>query len=211
VRVSWRPLPKTCVHEAEIFPFKGTFPQIPQILIQILIPQIPQILAVGLTGCTIFVYDFHIRLVCVLVLRTGVSSQAAPRRAGEGGEGRPREVTSGAAHCRALRSALEQNQDLASQPAKMATSQPTRAYDSLYDKNYTVSGSRDYYRDQARAGGFTLERVPQYGNFFSEIPTYPSQTVRFRNVDKVPPSVTQRIQGQRRGDERRDRLQVHSR
>ena len=77
----------------------------------------------------------------------------------------------------------------------MATSQPTRAYDSLYDKNYTVSGSRDYYRDQARAGGFTLERVPQYGNFFSEIPTYPSQTVRFRNVDKVPPSVNREFKG----------------
>lgn len=90
---------------------------------------------------------------------------------------------------------FEQNQDLASQPAKMATSQPTRAYDSLYDKNYTVSGSRDYYRDQARAGGFTLERVPQYGNFFSEIPTYPSQTVRFRNVDKVPPSVNREFKG----------------
>ncbi len=65
------------------------------------------------------------------------------------------------------------------------TSRPTRAYDSLYDKDYSVSGARDFYRDQARAGGFTLERVPQYGNLFSEIPTYPSQTVRFRNVDKV--------------------------
>ncbi|QDZ25465.1 MAATS1-like protein [Chloropicon primus] len=75
------------------------------------------------------------------------------------------------------------------------TSQPTRAYDSLYDKDYTVSGSRDFYRDQARAGGFTLERVPQYGNLFSEIPTYPSQTVRFRNVDKVPPTVNREFQG----------------
>ena len=65
----------------------------------------------------------------------------------------------------------------------------------MYDKDYTVSGSRDFYRDQARAGGFTLERVPQYGNLFSEIPTYPSQTVRFRNVDKVPPSVNREFQG----------------
>ena len=77
----------------------------------------------------------------------------------------------------------------------MTSSQPTRAYDSLYDKDYTVSGSRDFYRDQARAGGFTLERVPQYGNLFSEIPTYPSQTVRFRNVDKVPASVNREFQG----------------
>ena len=75
------------------------------------------------------------------------------------------------------------------------SAQPTRAYDSLYDRVYTVSGSRDFYRDQARAGGFTLERVPEYGNFFSEVPTYPSQTVRFRNVDKVPPSINREYHG----------------
>jgi hypothetical protein len=46
------------------------------------------------------------------------------------------------------------------------------------DPVYTVSGARDHYREQSRAGGFLLERVPEFNNFFSEIPTHPSQTFR---------------------------------
>jgi len=46
------------------------------------------------------------------------------------------------------------------------------------DSTYTVSGARDHYREQSRAGGFLLERVPEFNNFFSEIPTHPSQTFR---------------------------------
>eukprot|EP00227_Mantoniella_beaufortii_P019466 CAMPEP_0197584104 /NCGR_PEP_ID=MMETSP1326-20131121/6810_1 /TAXON_ID=1155430 /ORGANISM="Genus nov. species nov., Strain RCC2288" /LENGTH=1093 /DNA_ID=CAMNT_0043148417 /DNA_START=227 /DNA_END=3508 /DNA_ORIENTATION=+ len=72
----------------------------------------------------------------------------------------------------------------------MSQLQPTRAFDALYDLVYTVSGARDHYREQSRAGGFLLERVPEFNNFFSEIPTHPSQTFRFKNNNKVPGHVS---------------------
>mmetsp|Transcript_38530 Transcript_38530/g.46566 ORF Transcript_38530/g.46566 Transcript_38530/m.46566 type:complete len:908 (-) Transcript_38530:403-3126(-) len=64
--------------------------------------------------------------------------------------------------------------------------QEHRSFDSLYDTTYTVSGPRDHYREQSRAAGFLLERVPEYVNFFSELPTHPSQTYRFKANDKLP-------------------------
>ena len=42
------------------------------------------------------------------------------------------------------------------------------------DPSYTVSGARDHYREQSKANGLYVERVPDYSNFFSELPTHPS-------------------------------------
>ena len=65
---------------------------------------------------------------------------------------------------------------------------PTLSSSQPYaDPVYTVSGARDHYREQSRAGGFLLERVPEFNNFFSEIPTHPSQTFRCVRVVVVPP------------------------
>lgn len=47
------------------------------------------------------------------------------------------------------------------------------------DPVYTVSGARDHYRQQTRAGGFNLERAPEYPNMFSELPHYPPSTYRY--------------------------------
>lgn len=66
---------------------------------------------------------------------------------------------------------------------------PARPYDPLYDGVYTVSGPRDHYRQQTMAGGFMVERCPDYANFTSDLPQYPSTTYRFKNSDKVPPFV----------------------
>ena len=67
----------------------------------------------------------------------------------------------------------------------MATSK-SRAYDSLYDPSYTVSGARDHYREQSKANGLYVERVPDYSNFFSELRTHPSSSYRFKLNDKIP-------------------------
>lgn len=64
--------------------------------------------------------------------------------------------------------------------------QPARAYDALYDTNYTVSGARDHYRQQTMAGGFNIERAPLYNNFFSELSHYPATTLKLKNNDRVP-------------------------
>ena len=39
-----------------------------------------------------------------------------------------------------------------------------------------MSGARDHYRDQAQSSGVSIERVPQYSNFFSELKNFPSHT-----------------------------------
>ena len=70
----------------------------------------------------------------------------------------------------------------------MATSK-SRAYDSLYDPSYTVSGARDHYREQSKANGLYVERVPDYSNFFSELRTHPSSSYRFKLNDKIPQHV----------------------
>ena len=57
------------------------------------------------------------------------------------------------------------------------------------DPSYTVSGARDHYREQSTANGLYVERVPDYSNFFSELPTHPSSSYRFKLNDKVPQHV----------------------
>ena len=57
------------------------------------------------------------------------------------------------------------------------------------DTIYTVSGARDHFREQSRTSGFQIERVPEFKNFFSELPTHPSQTFRFKHNDKLPPFI----------------------
>lgn len=52
-----------------------------------------------------------------------------------------------------------------------------------------MSGARDHFREQSRASGFQIERVAEFRNFFSELPTHPSQTYRFKHNDKLPPFV----------------------
>ncbi|GAQ85930.1 hypothetical protein KFL_002610160 [Klebsormidium nitens] len=64
-----------------------------------------------------------------------------------------------------------------------------RAYDVLYDPLYTVSGARDHYRQQAQSAGYTLEKVPNFPNFFSEVPTFPAQSLRLKAANDVPPFV----------------------
>ncbi|GFR51855.1 hypothetical protein Agub_g14325, partial [Astrephomene gubernaculifera] len=64
--------------------------------------------------------------------------------------------------------------------------QPTRAYDALYDPTFTVAGPRDHYRQQTLGGGFNIERAPVYNNFFSELPHYPPSTLRLKNLDRLP-------------------------
>ncbi|KIY97934.1 hypothetical protein MNEG_10026 [Monoraphidium neglectum] len=58
-----------------------------------------------------------------------------------------------------------------------------RPHDVLYDSTYTVSGARDFYKQQAH---FQVEKVPEYGNFFSELPHYPAASVRVKGGDQVP-------------------------
>eukprot|EP00195_Chlamydomonas_chlamydogama_P000588 CAMPEP_0202922768 /NCGR_PEP_ID=MMETSP1392-20130828/78098_1 /ASSEMBLY_ACC=CAM_ASM_000868 /TAXON_ID=225041 /ORGANISM="Chlamydomonas chlamydogama, Strain SAG 11-48b" /LENGTH=1175 /DNA_ID=CAMNT_0049616413 /DNA_START=82 /DNA_END=3609 /DNA_ORIENTATION=- len=63
---------------------------------------------------------------------------------------------------------------------------PARAYDALYDNTYTVSGARDHYRQQTVAGGFMVERAPNYPTMFSELPHFPATAYKLKNSDKVP-------------------------
>eukprot|EP00201_Polytomella_parva_P022574 CAMPEP_0175045130 /NCGR_PEP_ID=MMETSP0052_2-20121109/4223_1 /TAXON_ID=51329 ORGANISM="Polytomella parva, Strain SAG 63-3" /NCGR_SAMPLE_ID=MMETSP0052_2 /ASSEMBLY_ACC=CAM_ASM_000194 /LENGTH=444 /DNA_ID=CAMNT_0016308569 /DNA_START=41 /DNA_END=1371 /DNA_ORIENTATION=+ len=65
-------------------------------------------------------------------------------------------------------------------------SQPGRACDALYDNLYTVSGPRDHFRQQSAAGGFNLERAPEYKNMFSELPHFPATTFRIKPGEKIP-------------------------
>ena len=57
------------------------------------------------------------------------------------------------------------------------------------DPDFTVSGARDHYRQQAQSSGVVLERVSEFGNFFSELPNFPAQSLRLRASDKVPAHV----------------------
>jgi len=63
----------------------------------------------------------------------------------------------------------------------------SRPYDALYDAGtYTVSGARDHFRQQAAAGGFQVERAPNYPAMFSELPHHPATAFRFKNASRVP-------------------------
>lgn len=46
------------------------------------------------------------------------------------------------------------------------------------DTTYVTSSARDHYRQQTVAGGFMVERAPEYANMFSKLPQYPSTTFR---------------------------------
>jgi hypothetical protein len=45
------------------------------------------------------------------------------------------------------------------------------------DTTYTVSGTRDHYKQQGQAG-FVLQQVPEHDNFFSDLKHYPKSTFR---------------------------------
>jgi hypothetical protein len=48
------------------------------------------------------------------------------------------------------------------------------------DAVYTVSGARDHYRAQTVAGGFALDKAPDYPNMFSVLPHFPASGYRCR-------------------------------
>ncbi|GMH37824.1 hypothetical protein BSKO_05697 [Bryopsis sp. KO-2023] len=69
-----------------------------------------------------------------------------------------------------------------------------RAYDPVYDGCYTVSGPRDHYREQSRSGGFLMEAMPDFGNFFSELAHHPSQSYRLKGDNRIPAHVDRNFQ-----------------
>eukprot|EP00983_Pelagomonas_calceolata_P079414 1154654-Pelagomonas_calceolata.AAC.1 len=52
-------------------------------------------------------------------------------------------------------------------------------YPCCTDTTYVTSSARDHYRQQTVAGGFMVERAPEYSNMFSKLPHYPSTTFRY--------------------------------
>ena len=69
--------------------------------------------------------------------------------------------------------------------------QQQRQYDLLYDPLFTVSGPQDHYREQGRVGGYSFERVPDFGNMFSELPTAPAHGFQVKMNKQVPTFVSQ--------------------
>jgi hypothetical protein len=55
---------------------------------------------------------------------------------------------------------------------------------------YAVSSATDHYREQARVGGFQVERCPVYENFTSVLAHFPSTTFRLKGRDHVPQFVS---------------------
>ena len=49
-----------------------------------------------------------------------------------------------------------------------------------------VSGARDYIKEANRAANLVLEKVPEYRNYFSELPNHPNLTMRLAPGQKVP-------------------------
>lgn len=49
-----------------------------------------------------------------------------------------------------------------------------------------MSSATDHYRDQTRAGGFGIEKCPDFSNFTSNLGHYPATTFRLKNNDHVP-------------------------
>ena len=58
------------------------------------------------------------------------------------------------------------------------------------DTVYTVSSATDHYREQARLGGFQVERCPVYENFTSVLSHFPSSSFRLKGRDHVPQFVS---------------------
>jgi len=71
--------------------------------------------------------------------------------------------------------------------------QPSRKFDAVYDPTFSVSGARDHYREQSRSGGFSVERVRNFPNYFSEVPSHPSGGYKFVNRDKLPACVSRQF------------------
>lgn len=67
---------------------------------------------------------------------------------------------------------------------------PTYEYILPADTVYTVSSATDHYREQARLGGFQVERCPVYDNFTSVLSHFPSTSFRLKGRDYVPQFVS---------------------
>eukprot|EP00892_Ulva_mutabilis_P003413 jgi/Ulvmu1/1443/UM011_0173.1 len=74
----------------------------------------------------------------------------------------------------------------------------SRAYDALYDTVYTVSSAADHYREQARHGGYRVERCPVFETFYSTLAHYPSTSFRLKGRDHVPQYVSREYDQQHR-------------
>lgn len=60
------------------------------------------------------------------------------------------------------------------------------------DKTYTVGGAKDRFRDEVKAAGPGIERVPEYGNYFSDLPTHPSKSGRLKRTAPSLPAWAKR-------------------
>lgn len=56
----------------------------------------------------------------------------------------------------------------------------------IADTVYTVSSATDHYREQARNGGYRVERCPVFETFYSTLQHYPSSSFRLKGRDQVP-------------------------
>jgi Cilia- and flagella-associated protein 91 len=70
-------------------------------------------------------------------------------------------------------------------PSK-ATSPEQHLRTALADTLYTVSSATDHYREQARHGGYQVERCPVFENFTSALAHFPSSNFRLKGRDLVP-------------------------
>eukprot|EP00899_Mesostigma_viride_P006654 jgi/Mesvir1/15990/Mv08295-RA.1 len=65
--------------------------------------------------------------------------------------------------------------------------QPSRSFDPIYDPLFTVSGAKDHYKAQSRAGiGYKVGKQPNYPNMFSDVPNYPATQFSFKPDSAVP-------------------------
>lgn len=69
--------------------------------------------------------------------------------------------------------------------------QPNRAYDHIYDPNYTTSHPNDHYRHTSKAmfNAQRIERVPDDKYLFSELPHYPRCTIQVTSKEALPKHV----------------------
>lgn len=73
----------------------------------------------------------------------------------------------------------------------------SRPYDHLYDPVYTTSASNDFYR--AGPGATNVQRVPNGGNMFSDVPNYPRHELRLADNNELPTHVDQQFSPERAG------------
>ncbi|CAJ1335719.1 unnamed protein product [Effrenium voratum] len=66
--------------------------------------------------------------------------------------------------------------------------QSNRAYDHIYDPNYTTSHPNDHYRQTSKAmfNAQRIERVPDDKYLFSELPHYPRCTIQVTSKEALP-------------------------